>query len=247
MWDYAIYIYLRIQNKRCTNVLYELIEGTVAGKHSYLLYVASHKGKWETVIFTIILLQLWGVISGLFQCVCSIKHTCFKLFPIYDNSLFPLISGLTFFSLKYLYHLETPNSYLHVCPARVQALLPLPQVAMDTRTWLGIAFAKGGPAPRCSIPVILKSHTRWFSRLRTETEVWLELRAERTFTQLQIRENCSVKRRFSCMLRTSQWEVIARDKGMLHFSREERLFLLLILDHITVVVLFSILTSNKVM
>lgn len=49
------------------------------------------------------------------------------------------------------------------------------------------------------------------------------------------------------MLRTSQWEVIASDKGMIHFSWEERLFLLLILDHITVVVLFSILTSNKVM
>lgn len=183
----------------------------------------------------------------------QVSYSVYDLLSIRASSYFPFmtihcfISGLTFFSFKYLYHLEIPNSYLHVCPAWVQALLPLPQVAMDTRTWLGIAFAKGGPTPRCSISVILKSHTRWFSRLRIETEVWLELRAERTLTQLQIRENCSVKRDFSCMLRTSQWEVIASDKGMIHFSWEERLFLLLILDHITVVVLFSILTSNKVM
>lgn len=136
------------------------MEGTVAGKHSYLLCVLSHKEKWETVIFTNILLQLWGVISGLLQSLCSIRHKSLKLFPIYDSSLFPLILGLTFFNLQYLYPLKIPNSYLHVWPARVQALLPLPQVAMDTRTWLGIPFSKGRPAPGCSIPVVLKSHTR---------------------------------------------------------------------------------------
>lgn len=157
----------------------------VAGKRCYLLCVLSHKEKWETVIFTNILLQLWGVILGPLQCLCSIRHKSLKLFPVYDSSLFPLISSLTFFNLQYLYPIKIPNSYLYVWPAQVQALLPLPQVAMDTRTWLGIAFSKGRPAPGCSIPVILKSHTRWFSKLRTETEVWLELRVERTLTQLQ--------------------------------------------------------------
>lgn len=131
------------------------MEGTAAGKHCYLLCVLLHKGKGETVTFTNILLQLWGVISGLLQCLCPIRHKSLKLFPIYDSSLFPLISGLTFFNLQHLDPLETPNSYLHVCPARVQALLRLPQVAMDTRTCLGIAFSKGSPALGCSIPVIL--------------------------------------------------------------------------------------------
>lgn len=94
------------------------MEGTVAGKHSYLLCVLSHKGKWETAIFTNILLQLWGALSGLLWWWCSISHKCLKLFPIYDSSLFPLISSLTFFNLKHLSHFESPNSYLHVCPAQ---------------------------------------------------------------------------------------------------------------------------------
>lgn len=169
------------------------MEGTAAGKHCYLLRVLSHKGNWETVTFRNILLQLWGVISGLLQCSCSIRHKSLKLFPIYDSSLFPLISGLTFFNLQHLYPLETPNSYLNVCPAQGQALLPLPQVAMDTRTCLGITFSKGSPALGCSISVIPSPTQGDFQSWELKHKFGLSSGQKGPWHSCKIRKLCSKK------------------------------------------------------
>lgn len=72
-----------------------------------------------TVIFTNSLLQLWGVIPGLLQGLCSVRHKNLKLFPIYGSSLFPPISGLTFFNLQHLDQSEIP---IPTCPVGLSSL-----------------------------------------------------------------------------------------------------------------------------
>lgn len=87
-----------------------------------------------TVIFTNVLLQFWGVISGLLKLVHTLRHKHFNPFPIYNCPVLPLVSGLLLSStLSTFFIQQIPNSHLHICPRLVPASAPSPQVTMGTR------------------------------------------------------------------------------------------------------------------
>lgn len=161
-------------------------------KHCHLLCVLSHKGKWGTVIFTNILLQLWGVISGPLQGLSSIRHKSLKLFPIYDTSLFPLISGLTFFNLQYLHHSEIPSSRLPVCPARVQLSSLSHRLPWTPEPALESHFPK---AAQLQDAASLLFWIPRFPKNWNTSSAWAQRRKDLD-TAAKIRENCSKKALF---------------------------------------------------
>lgn len=198
------------------------MEGTVAGKHCYLLCVLSHKEKRETVIFTNILLQLWGVISGLLQCLCSMRHKSLKLFPIFDSSVFPLISGLsptfnTCITSKFpiaICMCGQPGSRLSSLSHR---LLWTPEPGLESH------FPKAAQ-PQDAASLSFWSPTQGdFQSSELKQKFGLSSGQKGPWHSCKIRQNCAVKRHFSCTLRTSQWEVTASDKGI-YISNEKNYF-----------------------